>query len=166
MRETPKKFPISSSQLLQNSIELFPYTSFNKGSVYSHLAQMDTHAETRTKKGPNRNLSARVFFSPWVLSPRTHSQAGLDGSYLGPLGAGRVLYRASFCVASNKVKVYGEKNLRLQQGSLQPRLCFSKMIMNVLTVFICKRKLRNRNPMKIAFSRFCLLSFRPVGKIP
>lgn len=112
-----------------------------------HLAQMDTHAETRTKKAPNRSLSAQLFFFPWVLSLRTHSQTGLDGSYLGPRGAGRVQYRASFLLLETKRFKKKKKNLRLQRGSLQPRLRFSKMIMSVLTVRSCERKPGDRNPI-------------------
>lgn len=37
-------------------------TPFNKGSLCPDRAQMDTHAETKTKKGPNRSLSWTFFF--------------------------------------------------------------------------------------------------------
>lgn len=45
-----------------------------------------------------------IFFFFLVLSRRARSQAGLDGSYLGPRGAGRVQTRASIIVVQKKEK--------------------------------------------------------------
>lgn len=73
-------------------------TPFNKGSLCPNRAQMDTHAETKTKKGPNRSLSWTFFF---VLSRSASSHTGLGGGYLRPHGAGRVQNRA--CVMLDKI---------------------------------------------------------------
>lgn len=63
----------------------------------AQLAQMDTHAETRTKRV---STEASLFWG--VLFRRAHSQTGLDGSYLGPHGAGRVQNRASLMLERKK----------------------------------------------------------------
>lgn len=51
---------------IQPNIFHFPPTSFNKGSGDSHLAQMDTHAETRQKNCPTARL---VPYSSYLWGP-------------------------------------------------------------------------------------------------
>lgn len=95
---------LSLSQLLENSSSVhFPVRPPNKGSVCSQPAQMDTHAQTRTKKGFQPKPLSDFFFLPLlVLSQRARSQTRPDGSYSGPHGAGHVQNRATIILEGGK----------------------------------------------------------------
>lgn len=76
----------------------------------AHLAQMDTHAETRTKRVLTE-ASLELFF---FLFRRARSQSGHGGSYVGPHGAGRVQNHAFIMTE----KIRGLKNSRATAGQL------------------------------------------------
>lgn len=128
---------------IQSNFLFFP-VSFNKGLGYSHLAQMDTHAETKTKKALTE--ASLLDFSPLALiSEDPFPDWTLWQLCMAPWG----WTRASFLMLEIKNVFLKKKTTEAAAGQLATEtFSFSKMIMSALNAMCVAASVNRETEIK------------------